>query len=348
MARPRKQIVALPDHVHRVVSRGKVYYYYSPGRNTGLARKPVRLLDDPTDPVWWQDYRQKAGRPEPIVPVSNFWRLQDEYLASQEFAKLSKSTQGKYKTHLNRWAQFFGDTSVAEIEPQHIVRARELYQSTPAAANYMVAALAAAIRWGIQRGYRKDNPCSVVERIAEVKDGYDPWPWPAVHAAKRQLVAAGKGHLWLPVAVAVYTGQREVDCLQMSADLLRKDEVGVRQEKTGKILFIPIHSQLRAELEALTPCGDFLLANSRGQPWTADGFKSSWGKHKPALARRLGLVFHGLRKTATNALLEAGCSTAEVSSVTGHSQQMVEHYSRKVDQRRLAAAAMAKLELQRD
>lgn len=43
-------------------------------------------------------------------------------------------------------------------------------------------------------------------------------------------------------------------------------------------------------------------------------------------------------------LLEAGCTDAEVASITGQSRQMVEYYSRQVNQRKLAAAAILKWE----
>jgi len=57
-----------------------------------------------------------------------------------------------------------------------------------------------------------------------------------------------------------------------------------------------------------------------------------------------GLVFHGLRKSAVVFLLEAGCTDAEVSAITGQSRQMVEHYAREVNQNKLAAAAVLKWE----
>ena len=60
--------------------------------------------------------------------------------------------------------------------------------------------------------------------------------------------------------------------------------------------------------------------------------------------REAELVFHGLRKSAVVFLLEAGCTDAEVSAVTGQSREMVEHYAREVNQRKLAASAVLKWE----
>jgi hypothetical protein len=55
-------------------------------------------------------------------------------------------------------------------------------------------------------------------------------------------------------------------------------------------------------------------------------------------------VFHGLRKSAVVFLLEAGCSDADVSAITGQSRRMVEHDARQVNQKKLAAAAVLKWE----
>ncbi len=40
-----------------------------------------------------------------------------------------------------------------------------------------------------------------------------------------------------------------------------------------------------------------------------------------------------------------GCTDAEVSAITGQSRQMVEHYARQVNQKKLAAAAVLKWEM---
>jgi hypothetical protein len=80
-----------------------------------------------------------------------------------------------------------------------------------------------------------------------------------------------------------------------------------------------------------------VLTNSRGVPWTTDGFKSSWGDElKRDVFKELSekqLVFHGLRKSAVVFLLEAGCTDAEVSAITGQSRNMVTHYARQLNQK---------------
>jgi hypothetical protein len=49
-------------------------------------------------------------------------------------------------------------------------------------------------------------------------------------------------------------------------------------------------------------------------------------------------------KSAVVMLLQAGCTTAEVAAITGQSFDMVEHYAKQVNQKKLAAAAILKWE----
>ncbi len=114
---------------------------------------------------------------------------------------------------------------------------------------------------------------------------------------------------------------------------------------------VPLHLSCMREAVtgAETPrLSKHLLVNSHCTEWTADGFKSSWQtemqRREFAPFKRHRFVFHGLRKSAVVFLIEAGCTTAEVSSITGQSMQMVEHYAEAVNQRKLARAAILKWE----
>lgn len=129
---------------------------------------------------------------------------------------------------------------------------------------------------------------------------------------------------------------------------IRGNEIRVKQEKTDARLWIQIHRDLRTILDEMPKTSLFLLTNSRGTAWTQDGFRASWQSEVNSrpfrVLRKRRKVFHELRKSAVVFLLEAGCSDVEVSSTTGQSRQMVEHYAKSVNQRRLARAAILKWE----
>ena len=153
--------------------------------------------------------------------------------------------------------------------------------------------------------------------------------------------------MWQATALALYSGQRQGDVLEMTWASVKGGLLEVRQEKTGKILVIPAHQGLLSVLSEVPRSSVRILTSTRGTPWTKDGFRASWQKALTgplAPIREAKLVFHGLRKSAVVTLLEAGCSDAEVAAITGQSRQMVEHYARQVNQKKLAASAILEWE----
>jgi integrase len=118
--------------------------------------------------------------------------------------------------------------------------------------------------------------------------------------------------------------------------------IAVRQAKTGKALWIPVHRRLATVLAEIPRNSVYVLTSTRARPWTIDGFKAAWWDelNRPVMKelRERRLVFHGLRKSAVVTLLEAGATDAEVSAITGQSREMVAHYSRQVNQRKLSQA----------
>ena len=111
--------------------------------------------------------------------------------------------------------------------------------------------------------------------------------------------------------------------------------------------FFPMLSGLTSDLCILRSVTSWEAAHTRGQ-FYLDTYRRSWGDelNRPVMQglRERRLVFHGLRKSAVVTLLEAGATDAEVSAITGQSREMVAHYSRQVNQRKLAAAAILKWE----
>ena len=149
---------------------------------------------------------------------------------------------------------------------------------------------------------------------------------------------------------------------------MRRPEPGARDielvaRKTGASVYVPIHSEYREILVRTHLDHPALHLREDGQPWTLAAYRTAWQRDftsvnakgaptsanpaKKAAMLRLregGFVFHGLRKNAVNMLLEAGGTEAEVSAIVEMSEQMVRHYSKGVNKRRLARNMMRKLE----
>jgi integrase len=359
-----------------VRARGREYFYHQRNRGTKRAGPRTLLAGCPFNPdgspndQWWTAYRELEGLAEPAARAGSFLALIGAREISPEWAALSENTRTEWKRYHGIIGEAWGHLDVKALEPKHVKALRdkfadippadpelrtkplEEYKSRPAAANNLLRALSAAIAWGVPDGWRSDNPALLVPKL-KGGDGYLPWPMRAIDHYQKH----GKAHLWWVAAHALYTGQRQGDVLAMLKSDIGDGEIRVIQEKTRKPLWIPLHRDLRAVQATMreeTVGADMprlsrhLLVNTHGTEWTSDGFKSSWQtemqRREFAPFKRHRLVFHGLRKSAVVFLLEAGCTTAEVSSITGQSMQMVEHYAEAVNQRKLARAAILKWE----
>jgi integrase len=232
---------------------------------------------------------------------------------------------------------------VQGVEPRHVLALRDSRANTPASANNLVRTLSSLLAWSVPRGWRSDNPCREIQKL-KIGDGYAPWPWDAIE----HFAIHARRDLWHAGAVALFSGQRLSDVLKVKWSEIVDGLISVRQGKTGKSLWIPVHRRLATIITGVPRVSVYVLTNSRHRPWTVDGFKAAWSDelNRPIMAslRERRLVFHGLRKSAVVTLLEAGATDGEVSAITGQSREMVAHYSRQVNQRKMAAAAILKWE----
>lgn len=353
MSRRGRVLGRLPPHVHVVIAARRTYYYFQVARGTLDQGPRVKLAGEPylpdgqPDPEWWLAYRKAAGheldhsddgQPKPGSVAA----LVSAFEASAEFAALKASTQAEWRRNLKRVEAAWGPLPVAAIETKHVLSLRDRFGKQPATANNLMRALSSAMTWGLPRGWSKTNPCMGVKKLKGIGT-YAPWSWDEIVLFRTHA----RARLWQAAALALYSGQRQADVLKMRWSDLDGGMMHVVQEKTGAELWIPMHADLKVVLEGVPRVADTILTTERGLPW-GSGFKASWQAQMdvPALAslREAGCVFHGLRKSAVVFLLEAGCTDAEVSAITGQSRQMVEHYARQVNRRKLAASAILKWE----
>jgi integrase len=143
------------------------------------------------------------------------------------------------------------------------------------------------------------------------------------------------------------------DCIAMA--LLRLPwsaydgtHIRLRQSKTGARVSIPVGAPLKAALDiaAKAKHGPVILTSLDKKPWTGDGFRTSWRKASKK-AGIVGVTFNDLRGTAVTRLALAGCTEAEIATITGHSLRDVRsildaHYLHRDPA--LAESAIRKLE----
>lgn len=319
-------------HVKRVRAKGRIYWYH---RITG-----ERLSVNPED---------RAARVLNInatlkgtarrITLGSVADLITQYRASPEFHGLRERTRREYLGYLDLLGEMWGSQPITAIERKHVLALRDKFAETPGKANKIVTVLRIVLAFARDRDFRDDNPAVGIKKL-KMGSGYRAWPDESIAA----FFDSSPPMMALALKIALYTGQREGDVLAMTWHDYDGNNIRLVQSKTGTKLTIPVHSALKAALDAQERVSPIILTTETGKPFTDSNFRHHFGKVRKAAGLR-GLVFHGLRYTAAKNLAEAGCTTREIASITGHKAlAMIEKYTRGVDQERSAGAAIVKLE----
>lgn len=332
----------------RTRSRGRVFYYYR--RNRRLTAIP----GEPGSPGFLAAYqRVHAAHEAPGIAKAGAGTLRAlvaAYRASPQWRALRASTRKDYDKSLDPLADRFGHLAVATMPRQFVIALKDEYATkdgkpTPRRANSIIGVLRLLLAWGVDRGWRKDNP-ALRPKMMATTGGHRPWT--------QDEVATFLAHAGVPepmkraVRLALGTGQRKGDLLVLSWAAYDGRAIHVKQSKTGAELWIPAHRDLRDLLDGLPRTGGMILVRADGKPWKADHFNHTFAAAVKATGLS-GLVFHGLRHTAATWLADAGCTPSQIASITGHKTlAMVSRYTEAAGQRTRATEAVAMMERHRD
>jgi integrase len=219
---------------------------------------------------------------------------------------------------------------------------RDKFGNTPRKADFVWTVLARVLSFGKDRGIIAVNPCERGGRLYSGSRRDKTWSERNIVS----LLSIAPQEMQLALMLAIWTGQRQGDLLRLPWSAYDGSHIRLQQSKTGRRIVMPVGAPLKALPDATERRGPIILTNSLHRPWTADGFRTSWGK----LSGRAGigdLTFHDLRGTAVVRLAIAGATVPQIATFTGHSLRDVEaildaHYLGRDIQ--LAEAAVLKLE----
>jgi integrase len=331
-----------PKFVHGFIDRhGKPRWYF---RRAGFKRVPLPGL--PWSIEFMAAYEQAlAGQPAPIgagrIKPGTLHALAVSYFASPAFRTKRPSTQYTYRNVIDRLCAEHGDKRAALLQRDHVVKLLAARAATPRSANALRQSLRALMQHAVEIGLRSDDPTRDVRKVPTAKgEGYHSWT--EVEIAQFEQCHAVGSRARLAFALLLYTGQRRSDVVRMGRQHLCDNAICVRQQKTGREVWIPVHEALAPILAGASSNMTFLLTD-QGKPYTAAGF-GNWFRDQCRAAGLSGCSAHGLRKAAARRLAEAGCSTHEIAAITGHaSLKEVARYTEAADRKRLAQSAMAKI-----
>lgn len=329
----------LPKHVHKKTAKGRTYYYFDLGAGNRSRLPDIRAPGFAKALQAAQAQRTKKNGKDGAKTFDWLCRL---YEKSPEYRALAENSKALYSRHLGYASDHLRNAQghsgpLSAITAQHVVALRDKFAHKPGTANAILRALGSLYAWALKNGrkYVRENVTSGVDPLEQGE--HEPWPeWLIEEALDDPAIR-------LPVALLYFVGQRIGDTVRMGPQNLVRGVMHVTQQKTGTSLQIAVHSRLAEIIELDAPKGAMVfLMGERGKPISAAGLRARIQKW--AIARGQSVVPHGLRKNAVNALLAAGCSTAEVSAITGQTLQTIEHYAKQRDREHLGRSAILKFE----
>jgi integrase len=277
------------------------------------------LRGEPGTPEFIASYNEAAA--SKMVPLQGMLlSVLQAYQASGEFNGLAVRTRRDYVDKISKIIEpAFGDFPLAALTDRRIrgiflAWRDKLAMKSRRQADYAWQILARILSWGHDRGLVPVNPCTRGGRL--YRGSRVDQIWTADDEAA--FLKSAPAYFHLPLLLALWTGQRQGDLLRLPWSAYDGTHIRLKQSKTGARVVLPVGAPLKAALDAATKHGPLILTNSLRRPWTSHGFQASW-RIAARKAGIVGITFHDLRGTAVTRLAIAGCTGAEIATITGHS-----------------------------
>jgi integrase len=288
----------------------------------------------------------------------------ESYKKSRFYEKLSPRTVRDYDRALKTISAWAGDMPAAIITTKMVENLyEELRVKSKRTSVYVIQVLRIVFNHAEREGViaKGSNPASAINLEYTAPKGIL-WTPEAV----RIMVAAADEEGYFSIGTAImlneWLGQRKGDiCSIKMADIVG-GVLKIKQSKTGAeveldLKILPAHIQARIEEQirqnnARKKLGVVLIQQEahaaaghvvEGKPYSDSYFTRTLAALRKAAEKKhpelKGLIFKDLRHTAVTRLAEAGCTTPEIASITGHSLKTVESI---IDRYLIRTAKMAR------
>jgi len=323
------------------------WYFRRPG-----FRVPLPGL--PWSPDFMQAYQAakeswEAGKAAPVTAIGSLrtktgtmGALIGSYYGSSDFLTIRPNTKAFYRNLIEKVRVDHGHRMVKELQRSHIQKIMAGKAELPAAANNILKIFRVLMRHALDCNMRLDNPTLGIRKIKSRSAGFRTWTEDEIQ--KFYASHSNGTRARLAFDLLLYTGQRRSDVIRMGRQHVRNGVITIRQSKTNTEVSIPLHAQLAAALGEMPNANLTFLLTAAGKPFTPAGF-GNWFRDCVRDAQLPdGLAAHGLRKAACRRLAEAGCSTNEIMSISGHRNLTeVSRYTEAANRARMAERAISSI-----
>lgn len=321
----RRELPGIASATKKLADGTRRKYYYA-WRGGPLLKAEDGTALQPNDPRFFVAYTD-AHRARKLPVQGTMFNLIALYRSSSEFTGLADKTRKSYAHYLRMIEDDYGDMPLEVIgHPKargEFKAWRDRFSNMPRTADYLWTVLARVLAVAKDRGKIAVNVCERGGRLYEADRADKIWTAEDI----KTFCAAASAEIQAALLLALWTGQRQGDLLRLSWANYDGTHIRLRQSKGKKRVTIPVGAPLRVALDATKGSGRLattILTNTRGKPWTEDGFRASWGKAFKKSGLGSDLHFHDLRGTAVTRLALADCTIPQIAAITGHSLKDVQ------------------------
>lgn len=332
--------MALPKGVHRVVSRGKEFFYFQAGRGTKAAGPRVPLPTDTQSPEFWRVLREAQGVSR-VEPANTVNAAITGYLASAA-STVGEETLYNYTRSLSIAKAAWGELPIAGVRPAHVMKVMEGLKATPGKANNFLSQMKLLSGWARTQDLIDK---SMVEGVKTYKltGGHKPWTAEQIAAGETRLTGVVRRGFML----YRYTGMRGSDVVKLGPTDIDDGGFNIKQQKTDREVWCPIVPELAAEMAGWDRRPGPYLVQDDGAKYTRNLFWDHFDQQRENVPELANVTLHGLRCTAVIRLRHAGLSVPQISDIVGMSLATVQRYCRFADRKEGGKAALVMLDERR-
>lgn len=310
-------------------------YHRLTGRRVDLERAPIGSAEFLAD---CETIRAASEANRQLTPKrGTLGGLIKSYFETEHFQNLALATKRDYRTCTD-YLEPVADTPVDVITTPLLAAIHDKAASSIGwrRANMVRSVLSEVFRHSIPKGLINENYAKGVIPKPRPKDRpYANRPW--TFQESKIILDTAPPHIKGALALMMNTGLDPSDALSLRWEQFDGDTIWSSRGKTGNDVAIPIGPTLRRALDELpVHNASTILANTRGETWTYNGFSTVWHRFKKNLEAQghiqAGLTLKGLRHTVATTLREAGLDERRIADLLGQkTPSMARHYSRSAN-----------------
>jgi integrase len=318
--------------VKKKKAKGRTYYY-------AWLNGP-RLVGEPGSPEFFQSYNEaheKLRNPQLAMDEKRFSTWVARYKASDAFQNNAEVTKQAWLPFIDKISDHFGALSVKQFDRAEFrVDIRKWLDKTwkgkDRTRDYAKQVLSALLTFIVSEGKLTLNICHEIPNVYS-NDRSDK-VWEEHHWQMLMQCPHVSDEIKWAARFFRRTGYRLSDGITAAwahvepyAIEKKTSKSSGKKAKKTKTATAPMTAALRELLKEIPKRSTLILTSSKGRPWTADGFGSSWwtamersGLH----AEGIDLHLHDLRGTFATDLYRAEFSIREIAETLGWAEERVE------------------------